>query len=179
MKRMRRTNKKIGSTKQKSVTAPKTIKASIKDSLKKNLKKASVKKAEDYLLEDDCVEANQNDPCYGVVADQNDPETYEIVANDLLKLATVINKKKQPLTASQNELVTNQILKAATLLAAKEEEDDKEDPKLQQSIKKIIQRKSEYNKLKNKRIKELIPGVNGQEIVRMKLPELMNLISNI
>ncbi len=47
------------------------------------------------------------------------------------------------------------------------------------SIKKINLNKNNFQKLKNKRIKELYPTLNGANIVQLKLPELFEIIADL
>lgn len=96
------------------------------------------------------------------------------------RIAKIIAAKKNPLTADQKARVGAfyEKLRAAALEPEVDEE-QKDDPKIRQIILEMRAYIPIYNKFKNRKVKQLVPGINGNELINMKLIDLLDILAGV
>ena len=106
------------------------------------------------------------------------------LARKAKRVASILDKKTTPLTAAQSEKINKLMaqVKAASSVKKAEEPADgekEEDPKMRALLMGLVKNVSTFNKLKNRKVKQLLPGVTGIDLMQMTLLELLETISKI
>ena len=100
-------------------------------------------------------------------------------AKELLALAKKVASLKKEMPTKLKALIAKKVTKIANRLevvAADEEEEVVEG--IAKAIKTIYNKKNDYNKMKNKKVKDIITN-SGQEILNMKVVDFFEMIANI
>lgn len=85
-----------------------------------------------------------------------------------------VASRKHSLTASQKLMIAKALVRTA-----KDEEELAEDPKVREIVQSMRAKIPVFNKLRNRKLKQLIPGVNGAQLIQMKLIDLLTLVQKI
>lgn len=103
----------------------------------------------------------------------------KMMAKKLTKIASIVEKKKMPLTAEQKQYIAKTVKQARAIMAADEDAgDDEGDLRMQKALQLLFARRNEFNKVKNRRVKEFMT-IAPIEMARMKMIDFINMVASL